>query len=134
MLPSKNIKSNQHPTCTNSNYLVIICTSLGASGNAREAPPIQLSSKARELGVLEIKRHHLGSELSLLQDDESLPMWKPGDDVGNLSIGKNLHQLHANFKSERWKRQTNVVSVCDMAMVATSGQRSHEMMSCPGTG
>mmetsp|Transcript_17872 Transcript_17872/g.36082 ORF Transcript_17872/g.36082 Transcript_17872/m.36082 type:complete len:98 (-) Transcript_17872:413-706(-) len=73
--------------------LVIVSTSLRPTSNASKAPPIQLPCKTRELGMLEIKRHHLGSELSLLQDYKSLPMRKPSDDVGDFSIGKNLHEL-----------------------------------------
>lgn len=80
---------------------MIISASLRSSSDASEAPPIQLPCKARELGMLEIKRHYLGSELSLLQDYKSLPMRKPSDDVGNLSIGKNLHELHVKNENIR---------------------------------
>ena len=74
--------------------LVEVRPSLRTTSNASEAPSVQLASERGELGLLEVPWQDLSRELLLLVDDKALAVWDPGNDVGMLLAGENVHQLH----------------------------------------
>ena len=73
--------------------LVVVSSSLGSASDTSKAPSVELASKGRVLGVLEILGEDIRGELFLLVNDKALSVGKPGDDVIGLFVRDNLHEL-----------------------------------------
>lgn len=57
-------------------------------------PSVQLSSKARKLGLfIEILGHDFVGKTFLLKDDKSTTVRKPSDDIRKILIGEDFHHL-----------------------------------------
>ena len=72
---------------------MIVRATLRSLCDPNESPPIQLSGEACKFAVFKIQRHYSGRELAFLQDNESLAVGQPCNDVRDLTVGENFHEL-----------------------------------------
>ena len=62
-----------------------------SAADSGEAPTVEFSGERCELGLLKVLGHNLGGEAALLEDEESLAVGEPPDDV---VVGAVVEQFH----------------------------------------
>jgi hypothetical protein len=78
---------------------------------SRKSPTVQLASKRRELGRLEVVWQNLRSKSPWLEYSERPPTWHPLNDVSKLFVGKHSHQLQKKRSGERLAEVTIVTPI-----------------------
>ena len=63
-----------------------------SAADSGEAPTVEFSGERCELGLLEVLGHNLGGEAALLEDEESLAVGEPPDDVVVGAVVKQFHE------------------------------------------
>ena len=71
--------------------LVVISPHLRTPTSPGKSPSIQFPSETGKLGMFEVARHDVHGEFAFLENDKSLSVGEPRDDIVYVGVGEDFH-------------------------------------------